>query len=115
MVWNPELRPAGRAQLQAFFVPETSRRDGLAIRDPSSRGVTAISERLQNKAQDQMFVEGTSTMSDHITPFAMTIERIVQIYGIPRTSLYQTASEGRIDCIKFGRRTMILRSRLLVI
>jgi excisionase family DNA binding protein len=46
-------------------------------------------------------------MPDLNFPSAKTIQRVRDQTGIPRTTLYALASEGKIDCRKLGRRTLI--------
>ena len=46
-------------------------------------------------------------MSDTNPSGAKTVQLVMSQTGIPRTTLYMLASEGKIDCRKLGRRTMI--------
>lgn len=37
----------------------------------------------------------------------LTIKRTGEVTGLGRTSIYKAISEGRLDTIKYGRRTLV--------
>jgi hypothetical protein len=47
-----------------------------------------------------------------LTPYALSLKASTEIFGIPRTSLYNLIAEKQIVAKKIGRRTMIITSSL---
>ncbi len=43
----------------------------------------------------------------HIAPEMAPLPRITAIYGIPRSTLYRLAADGRIRFVKLGRSTLV--------
>jgi len=92
-------------------------RDLATVADKMSRGLSDLAEACDEKSREEERA-GQTRRTDvrcspvlapagSIEPLTVSIKDTAQLLGVGRSTIYRLIGEGRLQCVKIGRRALI--------